>query len=210
MRLVTLQVVDQADRTEASSTLAYEELLEEENQEAAKAAAKKAKKLRQKAKKQQAPQLDSPPQDLTPTPPESGLSESESAPQSGLESSLAGLQLASGSSGVNTNNTAHALEPSRVAQLAPVPNTPPQSLQLRPVYAQAALTPAQEADAVEVLEDTLELSGTSSVVHQRYGSTASVGSAGLQGAAPGPADGAQFLQNLLRCPLSKVSIMVPT
>ena len=206
MRLVMLQVVDQADRTEASSTLAYEELMEEEEQEAARAATKKAKKLRQKAKKQQAPRLDSPPQDPTPTPPESALSECESAPQSGLESSLAGFQLASSSSGVNSNSMAHPTQPSREAQLTPVPKTPPQSPQPQPVYAQAALTPAQQAGAGQVLEDILEWPGTSSMVHQSCGSTASVGSAGLQGAAPGPADGAQFLQNLLRCPLSKVSI----
>ena len=212
MHLVTLQVVDQADRTEASSTLAYEELMEEENQEAARAAAKKAKKLRQKAKKQQAQQVDSPPKDPTPTSPGSAGSESESEPQSGLESSLAGLQLASSSPDVNGNSMAHATEPCVEAQLAPVPNTPPQISQPWPVHAQAALTPAQQADAVGVLEDTLALPGPSSAVYQSCGSVASVSSTGLQGAALGPADGAQFLQNLLRCPLSKVSVthVIPT
>ena len=204
-----LQVVDQADRTEASSTLAYEELMEEEEQEAARAAAKKAKKLRQKAKKQQAPQLDSPPQDPTPTSPGSAASGSESGLQSGLESSLAGLQLASSSSGVTGNSMAHATEPCAEAHLAPVPNTPPQSPQPRPVHAQAALTPAQ-ADAVGVVEDTLGSPGIPSDVHQGCGSAASVSCAGLQEAAPELADEALFLQNLLRCPLSKVSFMVPT
>ena len=201
-----LQVVSQADRTEASSTLAYEELMEEEKQEAARAATKKAKKLRQKAKKQQAQQVDSPPQDPTPPPSGSAASESESAPQSGLESSLTGLQLASSSPGVNGDSMAHATEPKREAQLAPVLKTPPQSPQQRPVHAQAVLTPAKEADAVEVAEGIHGLPGPSSEVHQSCGSAASVTSAGLQGAALGPADGAQFLQNLLRCPLSKVSI----
>ena len=204
MRLVTLQVVDQADRTEASSTLAYEELMEEEKQEAARAATRKAKKLRQKAKKQQAQQVDSPPQDPTPTSSESVSSESESAPQSGLESSPAGLQLASSSSGINSNSMAHATEPSAEAQLALVLKTPPQSAQLRPGHAQAALTPAQQADAGQVLEG---LPGTPSAIHEGCGSAASVTSAGLQEAAPGPANGAHFLQNLLRCPLSKVSYL---
>ena len=205
MHVVMLQVVGQADRTEASSTLAYEELMEGEKQEAARAATKKAKKLRQKAKKQQA-QLDSPPQDPTPPPPESASSESESAPQSGLEASFAGLQLASGLSGFNDNSMAHATEPSAEAPLAPVPNTPPQSPQLWSVHAQAALTPAKEADAVTVPEDTLGLPGPSSEVHQGCGTAASASGAGLQEAAPGLADETHFLQTLLRCPLSKVSI----
>ena len=197
-------MISQADRTEASSTLAYEELLEEENQEAARAAAKKAKKLRQKAKKQQqALQVDSPPQDPTPPPPGSAASESESALQSGLESSLAGLQLASSSSGVNGNSMAHATEPCVDAQPAPALTTPPQTPQMRPVHAQAALTPAQQADTVGLLEGTHGLPGPSSAAHPGCGSAASVS---CIGAAPGPADGAQFLQNLLRCPLSKVSI----
>ena len=54
-------------------------------------------------------------------------------------------------------------------------------------------------------KETHGLPGPSSEVHQGYKSAASVSCAGLQEAAPGPADGANFLQNLLRCPLSKVS-----
>ena len=104
---------------------------------------------------------------------------------------------------------AHATEPSMEAQLAPVPDTPPQSPQTRPVHAQAAMTPAQQADAVEVAEDTLGSPGVPSEVQQGCGSAASGSCAGLQEAAPGPADEALFLQNLLRCPLSKVSLMVP-
>ena len=207
MHLVMLQVVGQADRTEASSTLAYEELMQGEQQEAARAATKKAKKLRQKAKKQQAQQVDSTPQDPTPPPPESASSESESAPQSGLEASFAGLQVPSGLSGFNGNSMTPATEPSEEAQLAPLPNTPPQSPQLRSVHAQAALTPAKEADAVKVPEDTLGLPGLSSEVDQGCGSAASVSCAGLQEAAPRLADGDNFLQNLLRCPLSKVSFI---
>ena len=125
VNLSTLQVVNQADRTEASSTLAYEELMEEEKQEAAKAAVKKAKKLRQKAKKQPGQQVDSPPQDPTPTPPGSAASEADSAPQSGLNSNFTRLQLAPSLPGVNGTSMAHAAEPSAEAQL--ILKTPSQS-----------------------------------------------------------------------------------